>query len=261
MDSYRNSLVVTFSVWKALLLREALARLFSGRASWFWLIAEPILHMAIFGFMYAGIRQRTIGGIDTLIWLVLGLNGFFLFRRTASQMAGAIDSNRALFSYRQVKPTDTVLMRGALEGILMVMVITIVLAGLALLGHDIIPTDPLRVLGALFGLWLLGVSLGLIISVLSELAPEFRQIINMAMMPLYFISGVLFPIASIPEPYRDWLLLNPVAHGLEEARSGFAPYYHAVQGASITYVYEFSLISIFIGLLLHRRFALYMVTR
>src|SRR3546814_17404423 len=114
LDSYRNSLVVTLSVWKALLLREALARLFSGRASWFWLIAEPILHMAMFGYIYAGIRQRTIGGIDTLIWLVLGLQGFFLFRRTASQMAGAIDSNSPLFSYRQVKPKATGLRRGVL---------------------------------------------------------------------------------------------------------------------------------------------------
>src|SRR3546814_16546173 len=87
LDSYRNSLVVTLSVWKALLLREALARLFSGRASWFWLIAAPILHMAMFGYIYAGIRQRTLGGIDTLIWLVLGLQGFFLLRRKASQMA------------------------------------------------------------------------------------------------------------------------------------------------------------------------------
>src|SRR3546814_5019966 len=76
----------------------------------------------------------------------------------------------------------------------------------------------------------------------------------MAMMPLYFISGVMFPLASIPEPYREWLLLNPIAHGLEEARSGFAPYYHAAPGVSISYIYEFAFISIFIGLLLHRRF-------
>src|SRR3546814_21054570 len=122
LDSYRNSLVVTLSVWKALLLREALARLFSGRASWFWLIAKPILHMAMFGYIYAGIRQRTIGGIDTLIWLVLGLQGFFLLRRTSSQMTGAIDSNRALFSYRLGKPTDTVLMSGVLGGLRLAMV-------------------------------------------------------------------------------------------------------------------------------------------
>src|SRR3546814_12779177 len=123
LDSYRNSLVVTLSVWKALLLREALARLFSGRASWFWLIAEPILHMAMFGYIYAGIRQRTIGGIDTLIWLVLGLQGFFMFRRTASRMTGAIITNRAVFFYWQGNPHNTVLMHGFVIGWLRELVI------------------------------------------------------------------------------------------------------------------------------------------
>src|SRR3546814_4689326 len=75
-------------------------------------------------------------------------------------------------------------MRGVLEGLLMAMVITIVGAGMALLGHNVTPADPMRVLAAFFGLWFLGVSLGLLISVLSELAQAFRQIINMAMMPL-----------------------------------------------------------------------------
>src|SRR3546814_2739654 len=97
------------------------------------------------------------------------------------------------------------------------MVLTIVGSGVASQGYNGIPADPMRVLAALFGLWFRGVSLGLLISVLSELAQEVRQIINMAMMPLYFISGVMFPLASIPEPYREWLLLNPIAHGLEEA--------------------------------------------
>jgi capsular polysaccharide transport system permease protein len=261
LETYRNSLGIAISVWKALLLREALARLFSSRAAWFWLIAEPVLHMAILGFIYSVIRQRTVGGIDTLIWLVLGLQGFFLFRRTATQMAGAIDSNRALFSYRQVKPTDTVLVRGFLEAVLMIMVITVIVAGLALLGHDVAPADPIAVLEAFFGLWLLGVGLGLIVSVVSELVPEIRNIMNMVMMPLYFLSGALVPIAAVPEPYRDWLLINPIVHGLDGARLGFAPYYHSVPGLDIAYLYTVALVSIFLGLILHRRYAVFMVTR
>ena len=261
MELYRNSLRITLSVWKALLLREALTRLFSSRSAWFWLIAEPVLHIAIFGVMYYGIRQRTIGGIDTLIWLVLGMQGYFLFRRTVSQMAGAIDSNRALFAYRQVTPTDTVLMRGVLEGLMMMVVLGIILAGLAMLGHDIAPADPLAVLEAFLGLWLLGAAVGLIISVGAELAPEIRNAINVIMMPLYFISGVLFPISSIPEPYREWLLLNPIAHALDAARVGYSPYYHSVPNLSIDYVFALSLSGVFIGLLLHRYFRDLMVTK
>jgi len=261
LEATRSPLGITLSVWKALLLREALSRLLSSRSAWFWLFAEPIAHMAVLGFIYAGIRQHNIGGIDTLIWLMLGLQGYFLFRRTSGQMSGAIDSNRALFTYRQVTPTDTVLMRGVLEAVLMLAVIAVIFTGLAMMGHDIVPYSPLALMEALCGLWLLGVALGLNISVLSELAPEFRQVTNIIMMPLYFISGVLIPISTIPEPYREWLLLNPIVHGLDGARLAFSPYYHSVPNLSISYLYNCAFVGIAVGLLLHRRYANFMVTK
>lgn len=261
LEAYRNSLGITLSVWKALLLRESLSRLFSSRGAWFWLIAEPVVHMAILGFLYAGIRQRTIGGIDFIIWLVIGLQGFFLFRRTANQMFGAIDSNRALFAYRQVVPIDTVLVRGTLELILAVAVLVVIVFGLVMLGHDVVPANMMVILEAFFGLWLLGVALGLIVSAGTEVAPEVRQVVSMIMMPLYFISGAIIPIASVPEPYREWLLINPIVHGLDSAREGFSPYYHSVPNLSVSYLYNVAIIGIFIGLLLHRRFAELMMTK
>lgn len=217
--------------------------------------------MAVLGFVYTGIRQHHIGGIDVLIWLALGLQGYFLFRRTVVQMAGAVDSNRALFTYRQVTPVDTVLMRGVLEGVIMFAIIMVIFSGMALLGHDVVPLDPLGMIAALFGLWLFGVAVGLNVSVLSELVPETRQIVNIIMMPLYFISGVMVPISGIPEPYRDWLLINPIVHGLDAAREGFSPYYHSVPNLSLSYLYSVALVGITIGLMLHRRFADFVVTR
>ena len=135
------------------------------------------------------------------------------------------------------------------------------LAGAALLGHSVLPADPLAVIEAFFGLWLIGMGFGLVTSVASELVPELGRLIKLIMMPLYMLSGVIFPLSSVPLPYRDWLLLNPVAHGLEAVRLGFAPYYHAVPGLSISYIYAFALVSVFLGLALHRRFALRLVTQ
>jgi capsular polysaccharide transport system permease protein len=86
--------------------------------------------------------------------------------------------------------------------------------------------------------------------------PEVGRLVNFVMMPLYLISGVMLPLSAVPLPYRDWLMFNPVAHGLEAARLGFSPYYHAVPELSISYIYGFALVSIFLGLALHRRFAL-----
>lgn len=257
----RSAHLVTFSVWKALFLREAVARLFASRAAWAWLLLEPVFHVVYLMFLFAIIRKRVVGGIDTAVWLMVGLLAFFMFRRTAAQTKNAVGANQALFVYRQVKPVDPVLVRAGLEGFLTVIIAVILFSGAGLFGLNIIPADPLAVLEAFFGIWLVGLGFGLVTSVVSELAPEIGRVIGMIMTPLYFITGVIFPIADIPQPYRDWLMLNPLAHGLEAARLGFAPYYHAVPELSIAYIYGFALTSIFLGLALHNRFATRLFTK
>lgn len=257
----RTPTAITLSVWKGLFLREALSRIFSGRAAWFWLLAEPVFHVLSLMVIFTVIRMRVVGGIDTGVWLMVGMLAFFMFRRTGLQVMNAIDANQALFAYRQVKPIDTVLVRGVLEGLLMIIITSILLTITALFGYSVIPADPLAVLEAFFGLWLLGMGFGLVASVISRLVPELAQIIKLAMLPLYMLSGVIFPLSAVPQPFRNWLMFNPIAQGLEVVRLGFASHYHTVPDLSIVYVYDFALVTIFLGLVLQRRFALRLATQ
>ena len=168
----RPGLSVLRSTWKALFLRETVNRLSAGRAAWVWLLVEPMVHVFFMLAMFTLVRVTAVGGIDVTVWLTIGMLSFFLFRRTANQCANAIGANRALFTYRQVKPVDTVLVRAATEGFLMLLVITLAVIVLALLGHRVAPADPLELIGALLGLWLVGLGYGLIASVGVELIPE-----------------------------------------------------------------------------------------
>lgn len=254
-SSSRSSAAVTYSTWRALFLREAVNRLSSGRAAWLWVLFEPLSHVALMVAMFSVIRMQSIGGVDVVVWLMIGMLAFFMFRRPANQAMNAINANRALFSYRQVKPVDTVLVRAGVEGFLMVIVSIILLLGAALFGHDVAPADPLKALEAMGGLWLLGVGYGLIASVAVELIPEMSRVFGFLMTPMYLLSGVMIPVASVPEPYLGWLLLNPIVHGLEAARLAFAPYYHAVPGLDLAYLHIFALALVFLGLALHVRFA------
>ena len=258
--SGRSSAEIMLSVWKALLLREATFRLFGTRAAWAWLLIEPLSHFAFLTFLFAVIRHRVVGGIDVAIWLILGLIGYFTFRRTANQMGAAIDANRALFTYRQVLPFDAIVVRGILEGLIMIAAFIVVTLVMFLFGYDVVPHHPLVVLGGFFGLWLLGASLGLAVAVLSELVEEARQIVSMLMMPLYFISGVILPVSAVPPQYRDILMINPVLHGVESMRAGFSSYYHAPEGLDLSYLYLWSGLFLAIGLLLYVRFAKAIVT-
>lgn len=260
-DRPRSPLAVTLAVWRAIFLREALDRLFDMRAAWFWLLMEPVLHIGFITFIFTMMRLRTVGGIDVTVWIIVGMLAFFMFRRTAVQVMHAVDSNKPLFAYRQVKPFDTSIVRGGLEAFLMVMVALVILTVAAFLGHDVLPDDPLQVLAAMFGLWLFGVGYGLVASVLMALVRETEHILKIVMMPLYLISGVIMPISAVPQPYRDLLLINPLVHGLELVRQGFATYYHMVPGVSMGYLYMWGIVSFFLGLVLYRRFALQLVMK
>ncbi len=257
----RTSAHIAFSVWKALILREAIVRLFGSRAAWLWLLLEPVVHIVFLMFIFTVVRLRMVGGIETPLWLMVGLLGFFMFKRTGTQAMQAVVSNQALFAYRQVKPVDTVLSRAALEGFLTLLVAVLLFTGAGLLGLVVTPADPLAVLEAFFAMWLVGLGFGLMGSVAMVILPELGKVIVLAMTPLYFLSGVIFPIIRVPLPYREWLMLNPLAHGLEAARLGFAPYYKAVPELSMSYLYGFALVSVFLGLALHTRYAVRLATR
>jgi len=254
-NKHRSSWHVTLSVWKALFLREALSRIFVSRTAWFWLIAEPVFQLVFMIFLLAVIRVQVIGGIDTANWVALGMLGFLLFQRSSNQIMSGVKGNKALFAYRQVKPIDTLLVRAGLEGFIMVLVIISLNIGMILFGYSIMPDDPFRVLKAFFGLWIFGIGFGLVASVAKELLPGMDKILGFLMRPLMIISGVIFPIAKIPLPYREWLMYNPIAHGLEELRLGFATYYHVVPELSVTYLYKSSAILVFFGLALYHLYS------
>ena len=255
MSPTRSSLNITMAIWKALFLREALTRLFGRRAAWLWLLVEPIYHVVYLMIIFTVIRMNNINGVDTPLWIMIGILSYFMFQRTGLQVMNAISANKALFTYRQVKPVDTVLVRSALECFLMVLISIIVFAGALLFGYASWPTDPLAVFVAFFAMWMLGLGYGLSTSVVIVLVPELEKIIGMVMMPLFILSGVMFPISSIPAPYQKLLMLNPVAHGLELARLGFSSIYQQSSELNIFYTFGVALLAIFLGLALHTRYS------
>jgi capsular polysaccharide transport system permease protein len=252
----RSPLSVMCAVWKAIFLREALRRLFGARAAWLWVFLEPVYHIGFIMLMFAVIRVRVIGGIDTQLWIMVGLLAFFMFRRPAQQAMDAIGANQGLLAFRQVQPIDTIVVRAGLEGCTMLVISLILCTGANLYGlPGAIPADPLTVILAVVALWLLGVGFGMIVSVLNELLPEIGKMFGLLLQPLYLFSGIIFPIASFPEPYRGWLLFNPIAHGLEAVRLGFAPHYRAVAELSVSYMYGCAAVLLFFGLALQYRYA------
>ncbi len=252
--AFQKSLKLTSAIWKALFLREAGTRMFGSRMAWMWLIAEPLINVMWLVAIFTIIRVRHIGGIETSLWIAIGMLVFLTFRRTLTQVQNGISANKSLFAYRQVRPGDVALVRALVEGFLMFLISTAVFFVGAFLGWMAWPANAWGVLEAFFVVWLCALGLGLVFAVLVKLVPEAGRIIGFIMMPLMMISGVIFPLSAIQEPYLSLLLLNPLAHAIEAARIAFSPYYHSVSGVDLVFVYQSALILVFVGLVLLRRF-------
>lgn len=256
----RSSISITWVVWKALFLREAVARISAGRAAWVWILAEPVVHLIFLNVIFGAILQRMTGGIEAGPFITTGILGFLMCSHTAMKSKEAIKANNALFTYRQVRPVDTVLVRAALEAMLVLVSGLFLLAGLSLCGIDIMPQDPLRVIGAVIALWFLGVGLGLMLSVAGELIPELGKVVDMLFRPLYLLSGIMYPVTAVPVAYQGWILANPLIHGIESMRLGFFAQYHTAEGVSVSYLAGFALMTLLMGLALHVRFGVKLVT-
>jgi capsular polysaccharide transport system permease protein len=246
---------VTRSVWFAMFMREAVSRTMADRMGWFWMIFEPVAFVAIM----VGIRSyikgdRLIANAEFIPWMIAGLMGFFLVREGMMRGMGAVDANQALFAYRQVQPVDPVLVRCFLEGALRTLVFLIFIAGGLLLGIDLYPDNALVALLAWLSLWFLGLGLGLLTSVANTLVPEVGKVIRMLSLPLMILSGVIFPLNNLPHWALEYIMLNPIPHGLEWLRRGFFEQYHVVAGTSVMYLWLCILSIISLGLLMHIRF-------
>lgn len=228
----------------------------ANRFAWLWMLAEPILWVVV----WIGVRS-IIGRINMVIgaeyipWLLVGILGFFLFREGVQRSMGALEANQGLFAYRQVKPVDTVLIRNVVEGFFKTVVFVVVVMGAKLLGYEILPANPLQVIFVWVSLWSLGMGLGLVVSVGAALVPEIRVVVRLAMLPMFLLSGVIFPLTVLPHNIRQYLIYNPILHGVESLRLAFFSGYETVNGISALYLWWWILASVALGLALHMRFA------
>lgn len=255
----RSSLDVFRSVVYALFLRELQTRFGTIRLGYLWAVLEPaaqvLVLVAVFGFA----SRHLMPGLDFAMFVLTGLMPFQFFRQMVGRSMDAIDANRALFGYRQVMPIDTLIARLILESLVNLVVFAVLIAVCAGLGMRVGVEDPLGLLGMGALLVLISFGLGLACAVLGQRSKQLRKVIPLVLNPLYFVSGVFFPMALIPEKYLPLVIWNPILHLNELVRDRYFLAFRASDDASLLFVISFGLISLLLGLALYRRHRLALV--
>lgn len=231
----RSSWDVQREVLFALTLREATNRVGGQWIGAVWTLLEPLTHMTFMLVLYGVVFTREAPAGEYLVFLTAGLVPFLLFQNLANRLMDGIESNKGIFVYRQIKPVDVQMARAVVELMMTMAVYAVTLTALAFFDLHVVPADPLGLVLSNALIASIGFAWGLAIAVLTHEKPRARTVVRMSMLPMYLISGVVFPIQTIPQEYLDWLMINPILHLLELSRHAFIPQYQITPGVSISY--------------------------
>jgi capsular polysaccharide transport system permease protein len=249
----RSAWEIQRAVLFALVLRELRTRTGRRWAGVMWTLFEPLAQLMLLVLVFGFLRHVASPNMEFPIFLVSGIMPFTLFRSLSQRLTESIDTNRGLFSYRQVKPFDAVIARGIVETLLWVAVFVLTLVLLGWFGYSVLPERPLELVATSAVVMGLGSSLGLVLAVSTHGMPKTRGVIRMLYFPLYFASGVIFSVDHLPASYQQWLLWNPMLHAVELSRSAFSTAHRSIEGIGIAYPLSLTLVLAALGLMLYRR--------
>ncbi|EHK2643444.1 ABC transporter permease [Escherichia coli] len=230
----RSSFQVLRDVTFGLLIRELKTRFGSYRLGYAWALLDPLLMISLFSVVFGMRSQSGFGGVPAQVFITAGYLPFIFFNKVVNQLKSSVKANMGLFCYRQVTPFATFVARFLLESMVGMIVGGILVLGLLWFGFDAIPADPLELTLGYFLLMVFSFSLGIVFCVIGTLVPEADKFLSLLMMPLMFISCVMYPLATIPTQYQHWFLWNPLVHAIELIRCGWIEGYVS---PSVSWIY------------------------
>jgi capsular polysaccharide transport system permease protein len=242
-----------WNVIVALMLREAISRFKHQRLGYLWAIFDPLTQIAIWFVIFTALHApRQIADMPPAVFLATGIVPFFFFSDIASYVSKAVGSNRALLRFPMVKQLDAILARFILESSTMVIMAVVVFAIILTLNSAAFPEDWIGILATSLGMLLLGLGFGAFNTMIILLAPSYEKVQRVLNQILFFTSGAIIPLASLPHSLKEILLWNPLLNGVERFRSSWSHTYDNTD-VSNAYVFLWAGLLFAIALLLDKR--------
>ena len=210
----------TYGIW-----RRDLKKFFREKSRLWGGIARPILWLIILGSsLKPAISSGSLGntGIDYTHYIFPGVIALTLIF-TSIQSAISIIWDREFGFLKEVMvapvPRLSILLGKALGGATQATIQGIItLAFAPLIGLWLNPLVLLGLLGTMFVIAFALTALGIAISSAMTSFEGFGVISNFVVMPMYFLSGAIYPTESAPIWIKPLIYINPLSYGVDALR-------------------------------------------
>ena len=215
--TWRSEARAVKTVW-----RRDLIRFLGNRAQTMTWLVQPLLFLFVLGSGLQSLSAASTGGVDLKTFIFPGvLCVAVLFTAMVSAASLVWDRELGFLREMMVAPVSrtSIIVGKCLGGATIAVsqgVIVLALAGLV----DV-PYDPLLLLGAFSLLVLLAFTVtafGVLVAVTIKQAQSFTWVMQMAVFPMFFLSGALYPVAGLPAWLEVLNRINPLTYAVDPMR-------------------------------------------
>ncbi len=190
-----------------LVVRDLVLRYRGSALGFIWTLLNPLLFLGVYTLVFSVYMRAAIPNYT--VFLIAGLLPWQWFANSVALGTSSIIDGRMFIGKAVFAPVILVLVPvlSAFVNFMLSLPILLVIA-FALGTH---PNWPMLVLPVLVGIQLLlTVGIMLCLSTMNVFFRDLQQLVNVILMLLFYLSGIILPISSIPENARIFVMANPM---------------------------------------------------
>lgn len=221
-----------------------------------WIVINPLLSTLVFTIVFGKIASIPTEGVPDYLFYMAGNILWIFFSTSLSKVSVTFTANAGIFGKvyfpRLVVPVSAVLTN--LISFLIQFFIFVGLLGYLMASNADVHPNPYMLLLPLLLLetGLLSIGFGLLISALTAKYRDLIVLIGFGLQLWMYASPVVYPASVVPDKYKAFYILNPMAPILETFRYGFLGS-GSFSWVSLGVSFLVTLVVLFIGLLLFHR--------
>lgn len=222
----------------------------------FWFILNPVISTLMYTLVFAGIAKIPTEGIPPQLFYLSGIVAWSYFASCLNGTSSTFLTNAGIFGKvyfpRLVSPISVIISSMVQLGI-QLLLLTFFMIYYTLSGYEIQINSHMFYFPLLIiNLALMGLGFGIIFSALTTKYRDLSNLMSFGVQLWMYITPVIYPSSAVPEKYRIFVFINPVAPLVEAFKYGLIGAGEFNPGR-LLYSVIFTTILLFIGIILFNR--------
>jgi lipopolysaccharide transport system permease protein len=221
-----------------------------------WFIINPLISTLMYTLVFAGIAKISTEGIPPQLFYLTGIVAWSYFAACLNGTSSTFLTNAGIYGKvyfpRLVSPISIIISSMVQLGIQLLLLVVFMIF-YSITGYGIHLNIHLFYIPLLIiNLALLGLGFGIIFSALTTKYRDLSNFLVFGVQLWMYITPVIYPSSSVPEKYRIFVFINPVAPLVEAFKYGLIGAGEFNPGR-LFYSVIFTIILLFIGVILFNR--------